>query len=83
MTQQEKAGIQKKFPVHVPLREAAALLGLSPRQLSHLIVNGREPFASLGANIGLRQNYVRVYTSRLVHYLGGVDMDKHSPECEQ
>ncbi len=68
-----------QYPVHMPLRFAAPLLGLSPRQLSRLIAEGREPFRALGANIGLRQNYVRVYTGRLVRYLSGADLDEHPP----
>ena len=64
----------EQYPIHIPLNKAAPLLGISPRQLSLLIANGREPFASMGANIGYRQNYVRVYTARLVRYLNGGEL---------
>jgi len=35
------------------------------------VADGREPFASIGANIGNRQRYVRIYTERLIAYLSG------------
>jgi len=53
--------LREKYPNHVKLDVAGELLGVSPRQLSKLIAEGREPFASLGANIGIKQKYVRVY----------------------
>jgi len=82
MTQQEMANLKVRYPIHMPLTEASALLGMSRRLLSQLIAGGREPYASLGANIGLRQNYVRVYTGRLMRYLDGSDADKQIPESE-
>lgn len=47
------------------------ILGVSPRQLSRLIADGREPFAAIGANIGTSQKYIRIYTERLIAYLNG------------
>jgi hypothetical protein len=37
-------------------------------------LNLGEPFASIGANIGLEQKYTRIYTERLIRYLSGEDM---------
>lgn len=56
---------------YVPLDIASKLLGVSPRQLSKLVAEGREPFCLIGANIGTRQKYVRIYTGRLIAYLNG------------
>jgi len=50
---------------------AGKLLGVSPRQLSKLIAEGREPFIYFGANIGIKQKYVRIYTERLIAFLNG------------
>ena len=61
----------QKYPVYVPLKVAAKYLGVSPRQLSRRVGDGREPFASIGANIGTTQNYIRIYTVRLIAYLNG------------
>ena len=55
----------------IPLEVASKYLGVSPRQLSKLIADGREPYASIGANIGTRQNYARIYTERMISYLSG------------
>jgi hypothetical protein len=63
--------LRQEHPNHVPLRIAAPLLGVSERRLARLIADGREPFAQLGANIGMRQRYARVYTERLIAYLSG------------
>lgn len=63
--------LRQKYPNHVPLKVASKFLGVSPRQLSKLIADGRKPFASIGANIGTRQKYARVYTERLIAYLDG------------
>jgi hypothetical protein len=63
--------LRQEHPNHVPLRIAAPLLGVSERRLARLIADGREPFAQLGANIGLRQRYARIYTERLITYLSG------------
>lgn len=63
--------IREQYPNHVPLDVAAQYLSISPRRLSKLIAEGRQPFASIGANIGSRQNYARVYTERLIAYLNG------------
>ena len=61
--------LRKEFPTHIPLRVAAPLLGVSERRLSALIVEGRKPFSDIGANIGIRQKYARIYTERLIAYL--------------
>ena len=61
--------LREKYPNHVPLKVAAELLDVSPRQLSWLIAEGREPFCQFGANIGIKQRYVRVYTERLIAFL--------------
>ena len=61
--------LRMEHPVYVPLKIAAPLLGTSQRQLSKLVAEGREPFASIGANIGLKQKYIRIYTERLIAYL--------------
>lgn len=71
MTQQTANMLREKYPNHIPLEVAAQFFGVSPRRLSKLIAEGREPFASIGANIGTRQNYVRVYTERMIAYLNG------------
>jgi len=63
--------LRQEYPTHVPVRIAAPLLGVSERQLSHLVAEGRPPFADIGANIGTRQRYVRIYTERLIAYLSG------------
>ena len=38
--------LRQEYPNHVPLKVAASFFGVSPRQLSWLIAEGREPFAS-------------------------------------
>lgn len=63
--------LRKQYPHYIKLDEAGKYLGVSPRQLSKLIAEGREPFASIGANIGTKQRYTRVYTERLIAYLNG------------
>ena len=65
------AKLRSEHPNHVPVRIASQLLGVSERQLAKLVADGREPFASIGANIGNRQRYVRIYTERLIAYLSG------------
>ena len=69
MDQKSANELRQKYPNHVPLAVAGKLLDVSPRQLSRLVAEGREPFASIGANIGTRQNYVRIYTERLIAFL--------------
>jgi hypothetical protein len=76
MTTQTLQQLREDYPTFVPTGVAAELLGLSQRQLSHLVAEGREPFASIGANIGLAQKYTRVYTERLIRYLTGDDMSR-------
>ncbi len=76
MTMQTLQQLREDYPTFVPNGVAAELLGLSQRQLSHLVAAGREPFASIGANVGLEQRYVRVYTERLIRYLSGEDMSQ-------
>lgn len=63
--------LRQEYPNHVPLRVAAPLLGVSERQLAKLVAEGREPFNGIGANVGSRQRYVRIYTERLIAYLSG------------
>lgn len=65
------AELRERYPFHIPIKVAAPLLGVSPRQLTALVASGRVPFASIGANVGIRQNYVRIYTERLISYLNG------------
>ena len=71
MDQREANMLREKHPHYVPLEVASKYLGVSPRQLSRLIADGREPFASIGANIGTNQKYVRIYTERLIAYMNG------------
>lgn len=71
MDPKEAEKLREKYPNHVPLKVAAGYLGVSPRQLSKLIAEGREPFKHLGGNIGTKQKYVRVYTERLIAYKNG------------
>lgn len=61
--------LREKYPNHIPLSEAAKYLGVSSRQLSKLIADNRKPFSLIGANIGINQKYVRVYTERMIAYL--------------
>ena len=68
-TRKQQINYGREYPNHVPLKVAAAFFGVSPRQLSWLIAEGREPFASIGANIGTRQRYIRIYTEPLIRYL--------------
>lgn len=69
MDQKTANELRQKYPNHVPLEVAGNLLDVSPRQLSRLVAEGREPFASIGANIGTKQSYVRIYTERLIAFL--------------
>lgn len=71
MPKQTADKLRKEYPYYVPLDIASKLLGVSPRQLSRLVAEGREPFCLIGANIGTRQRYVRIYTERLIAYLNG------------
>ena len=71
MDQREADKLREKHPNHIPLKEAGEILGVSPRQLSKLIAAGREPYASIGGNIGTNQKYVRIYTERLIAYMNG------------
>ena len=71
MDPKEAEMLREKYPNHVPLKVAARYLGVSPRQLSKLIAEGREPFASIGAIIGTNQKYIRIYTERLIAYMNG------------
>ena len=54
--------LRREYPNFTPLKVASELLGVSPRQLSKLVAEGRKPFCLLGANIGTRQRYIRIYT---------------------
>lgn len=71
MSKQAADKLRKEYPYYVPLDIASKLLGVSARQLSRLVAEGREPFCLIGANIGTRQRYVRIYTERLIAYLNG------------
>ena len=71
ITPREANMLREKYPNHVPREVASQYLGVSPRQLSKLIAEGREPFASIGANIGTNQKYIRIYTERLIAYMNG------------
>jgi DNA-binding Lrp family transcriptional regulator len=63
--------LRQEYPTYVPVNIAAPMLGVSGRQLSRLVAEGRQPFADIGVNIGIRQRYVRIYTERLIAYLSG------------
>lgn len=56
MDQKTADMLREKYPNHIPLEVAAEYLDVSPRQLSKLIAEGRQPFASFGANIGISRN---------------------------
>ena len=71
MDQREADMLREAHPNFVPLKVAAEYLGMSPRKLSELIAAGREPYASIGGNIGTKQRYIRIYTERLIAYLNG------------
>ena len=71
MNQETANRLRELYPIHIPLDVAAQYLAVSPRQLSQLIADKRQPFDSIGANIGMTQKYVRVYTERLIAYLNG------------
>lgn len=64
----------EQYPTWIPHKIAGPILGVSPRRLSWLIASGRKPYCDLGANIGINQNYVRVYTDRLIKYVCGEDL---------
>lgn len=63
------AKLRKEYPDHVPVKVAASYLGVSHRQLSWLVAEGREPYASIGGNIGTKQRYIRIYTEPLIALL--------------
>ena len=71
MDKKTATALRQEYPTHLPLRVASGLLGVSERQLAKLVADGREPFARIGANIGSRQRYIRIYTERLISYLSG------------
>ena len=71
MNQETETRLREIYPNYIPLDVAAEYLAVSPRRLSKLIAEGRQPYASMGANIGSTQNYVRFYTERLIAYLNG------------
>lgn len=75
MTKQDYQQINEQYPTTIPIKVAAKLLDVSSRQLSQLIAQGREPFARIGVNIGIKQNYVKIYTDRLLKYLSGNDLE--------
>ena len=63
--------LREKYPNHIPLKVASKFLAVSPRQLSKLIADERKPFCEIGANIGTKQKYARIYTGRMIKYLKG------------
>ncbi len=71
MDQKTANMLREKYPNHIPLEVASKYLGVSPRRLSQLIAERREPISAIGMNIGVRQNYVRIYTERLIAYMNG------------
>lgn len=71
MDQKTADKLREQHPNHIPLKEAGEILGVSPRQLSKLIAAGREPYASIGGNIGTNQKYIRIYTERLIAFMNG------------
>ena len=71
MDQREADMLRAEHPHYVPLGVASKYLGVSPRVLSRLIADGREPYASIGGNIGTNQKYVRIYTERLISFMNG------------
>jgi len=75
MVKQMVTKLREDYPTYMPLKIAAPLLGVSTRQLAQLVADGREPFANIGANIGNRQRYIRIYTERLITYLNGITAD--------
>ena len=42
---------------------------------SPVVLQVSEPFCLLGANIGTRQRYIRIYTERLIAYLNGNSLE--------
>lgn len=44
--------LRKEYPNYVPVKVAAVYLGVSACQLSWLVAEGRQPYASIGGNIG-------------------------------
>lgn len=75
MDRQTAEKLRREHPNHVPLDVVAPFFGVSARQLSWLVAEGREPFASVGANIGTKQRYVRIYTEPLIKLLCNEDSD--------
>ena len=71
MTRTAIIRLRQEYPNHMPLVVAGTLLGVSGRRLSRLIAEGRKPFSEFGADIGIGQKYIRVYTERLIAYLNG------------
>jgi len=63
--------LRQDYPTYMPVSLAAQMLGVSGRQLSRLVTEGRQPFSDIGANVGIGQRYVRIYTERLIAYLSG------------
>ena len=59
MRTQSLQTLTERYPHWMPLKEAAPLLGVSSRQLARLIADGREPFCSIGADIGVGQHWIR------------------------
>ena len=75
MDKNEAEKLRQSYPNHIPLPIASELLGVSPRQLSMLVAEGREPYSLIGGNIGTKQRYCRIYTERLITYLSGYPLE--------
>ena len=79
--------LRVKYPNHMPLAVAAQYLGLSPRLLSKLIAEGRKPFSSFGANIGidiragLHRTFDRTGASFHDAIRRNVDLSGHPSDC--
>lgn len=67
--------LRQEYPNYTPLKVASELLGVSSRQLSKLVAEGRKPFCLLGGNISTSQKYIRIYTERLIAYLNGNSLE--------
>lgn len=57
MNQREADMLREKYPNHIPLQQASEYLGVSPRQLSKLIAEGREPFLGVMLSLTAFKNH--------------------------
>lgn len=65
--------LRQEHPNYVPLDVAAQFFGVSALRFSWLVAEGREPFTSVGANIGTKQRYVQIYAEPLIKLLCSED----------